>query len=289
MKSKVARNNLFLALNLILSIVTMALVLFLITRMLANDYTHVAVFLGTALASQVVHQFLSFLVITDKKVRLRLIIVGCIYFLAALFAFISIAVPSLLTVSTIITAAAMGTNQFLVAFLDKKGKLKSIISIIFGLAFIGLGIAAAVTTNENEIIYVPLVAAILLLASTVRRLLLPTIRYDRVKLFVSILIKTHTIDVLICLLSFIVAFSFMFPMVEENIKSFWDAMWYCFTVITTIGFGDFYATSVIGRILTVILGIYGIAVVAVFTSVIVNYYNEVSAKDKDKNPDDYID
>ena len=63
-------------------------------------------------------------------------------------------------------------------------------------------------------------------------------------------------------------------------------MWYCFAVITTIGFGDFYATSLIGRVLTVILGIYGIVVVAILTSVVVNFYNEISNKDRKREIDD---
>ena len=79
-----------------------------------------------------------------------------------------------------------------------------------------------------------------------------------------------------------IVLSFILPRYETagNITTFWDAMWYCFTVVTTIGFGDFYATSLVGRTLTVILGIYGIVVVAIITSVVVNFYNEVSAKTK---------
>ena len=118
---------------------------------------------------------------------------------------------------------------------------------------------------------------------------MPSLRYEKMKLLLNILIKTHTFDALICLVAFIIAFSFMLPMVEESITGFWDAMWYCFTVVTTIGFGDFAATSAVGRVLTVILGIYGIVVVAILTSVIVNYYNEISAKEKDKKAKDYID
>ena len=72
-------------------------------------------------------------------------------------------------------------------------------------------------------------------------------------------------------------------MVEPNITTFWDAMWYCFAVVTTIGFGDLYAITPLGRILTVVLGIYGIVVVAIMTSVIVNFYNEVSTKEKNRN------
>ena len=60
-------------------------------------------------------------------------------------------------------------------------------------------------------------------------------------------------------------------------------MWYCFAVVTTIGFGDFAAVTPFGRILTVVLGMYGIVVVAIMTSVIVNFYNEVSTKEKSRN------
>jgi predicted lysophospholipase L1 biosynthesis ABC-type transport system permease subunit len=95
-----------------------------------------------------------------------------------------------------------------------------------------------------------------------------------------------TFLVLFCLLAFIIAFSFILPAVEPTITNFWDAMWYCFAVITTIGFGDFYATTLIGRVLTVILGIYGIVVVAILTSVVVNFYNEVSSKEKTTIMDD---
>ena len=52
--------------------------------------------------------------------------------------------------------------------------------------------------------------------------------------------------------------------------------------MTTIGFGDFAATSLIGRILTVFLGIYGLIVVAVITSIIVNFYNETAGKKDSK-------
>ena len=59
-------------------------------------------------------------------------------------------------------------------------------------------------------------------------------------------------------------------------------MWYCFAVITTIGFGDFVAKTLMGRVLTVILGLYGIVVVAIITSVIVNFYNAVADKSQEK-------
>ena len=45
--------------------------------------------------------------------------------------------------------------------------------------------------------------------------------------------------------------------------------------MTTIGFGDIAAASLAGRIMSVILGVYGIVVVALITSIIVAFYGEM--------------
>ena len=76
----------------------------------------------------------------------------------------------------------------------------------------------------------------------------------------------------------VVASALIFVYFEENVVTFADGLWYSFAVVTTIGFGDYYAVTPIGRIVTVVLGIYGIIVVAVITSIIVNFYNESTGK-----------
>ena len=80
----------------------------------------------------------------------------------------------------------------------------------------------------------------------------------------------------------IVGCSLLFVVYEDSITTFADGLWYSFAVVTTIGFGDFTAVTPIGRILTVLLGIYGIVVVAVITSIIVNFYNETAGKHDSK-------
>ncbi|MBP5735391.1 MAG: two pore domain potassium channel family protein [Candidatus Methanomethylophilaceae archaeon] len=62
---------------------------------------------------------------------------------------------------------------------------------------------------------------------------------------------------------------------DPDIKDLSDALWFTFQTVTTIGYGDLQATSVLGRILTVILAIYSIAVVAIFTGIIAGFYVEV--------------
>ena len=95
------------------------------------------------------------------------------------------------------------------------------------------------------------------------------------KILLRVIRKTYVVDVMSGLILFIAAFSVVFPVLEKNITSYHDALWYCFAVVTTIGFGDYAATTPLGRVMSVILGIYGIVVVALVTSVVVNFYSEI--------------
>ena len=100
-------------------------------------------------------------------------------------------------------------------------------------------------------------------------------RYD---ILVNVVKKSMAIEILSGLMILIVSFSFVLQIVEPGMENYFDAMWYCFAIVTTIGFGDIVATNAIGRVLSVILGIYGLVVVALITSIIVNFYSEVNKK-----------
>lgn len=110
--------------------------------------------------------------------------------------------------------------------------------------------------------------------------------FSRIKLDVlkEIIRKTYATEIIVCLLLLMVTFSYALKFADDAIDTFWDGMWYCFAVVTTIGFGDLAATSAIGRIITVILGIYGIIVVALITSIIVNFYGEMKKADAAQEP-----
>ncbi len=64
-------------------------------------------------------------------------------------------------------------------------------------------------------------------------------------------------------------------LIEPGIHSYLDSMWYLFTAATTVGFGDFTAVTIWGRILTAYIAVSGILVVAIVPAVIINYYQEV--------------
>ncbi len=89
------------------------------------------------------------------------------------------------------------------------------------------------------------------------------------------IMKTVTADVLIgtfliyfCVLSFVLSF------IEPGINSVTEGAWFCFTTITTIGYGDLIVVTTLGRVLTVFIAIYGIIIVAIMTGVVVSYFNE---------------
>ena len=96
--------------------------------------------------------------------------------------------------------------------------------------------------------------------------------------------KTYALEIILGLLLLIFAFSYVLEACEDSIPTFQDGLWYCFAIVTTIGFGDITATGLLGRLLSVILGVYGIIVVALITSIIVNFYGEVR-KEPDDGPD----
>ena len=91
----------------------------------------------------------------------------------------------------------------------------------------------------------------------------------------GIVVKTHAAEIIFGLLLLVVTFAMLLTFFEPNMGSFKDALWYCFAIVTTIGFGDLTAVTDFGRVLSVILGAYGIIVVALITSIIVNFYGEI--------------
>ena len=105
------------------------------------------------------------------------------------------------------------------------------------------------------------------------------VRFDIIS---RIIRKTYASEVLLGLFFLIVAFALILPDVDDAISTFADGLWYCFAIVTTIGFGDITATSTVGRIFSVILGIYGIIVVSLITSIIVNFYGEVRNEDEER-------
>ena len=139
--------------------------------------------------------------------------------------------------------------------------------------------AALFTPYEEEYAYSPVIIVCFVVALTALiEVLSGAFSGLKFKTLFKIIIRTFALEIILGLLTLMVASAIMFMYFEPNIPTFADGLWYAFAIVTTIGFGDFYATTIIGRIISVLLGIYGIIVVAVITSIIVNFYNETAGK-----------
>lgn len=71
------------------------------------------------------------------------------------------------------------------------------------------------------------------------------------------------------------ASAFVVTLMEPGISSYGEGLWYCFVACTTIGFGDFVAVTMIGRIVTVYIALCQILLVAILPGIMVTYYMEV--------------
>ena len=129
---------------------------------------------------------------------------------------------------------------------------------------------------EDQVLFV---VVVMLLAAFRSLLHTMSVTFARLRLDLlrEIVQQTYAAEIIFGLLLLIASFSFVLRYTDRAAfgGEYTNALWYCFAVVTTIGFGDMTATSAIGRILTVILGVYGIIVVALITSIIVNFYGEM--------------
>ena len=54
-----------------------------------------------------------------------------------------------------------------------------------------------------------------------------------------------------------------------------DALWYCYDVISTTGFGDIVVHGFIAKLCSVIVTIYSLIVIAIVTGIFANFYMQV--------------
>ena len=98
----------------------------------------------------------------------------------------------------------------------------------------------------------------------------------------NIMKHTHTDKVLLTYLVFVFVDAALIWVFEPTLKTYREALWYCYAVISTAGFGDVVVTTFIPKLLSVLLTAYSLLVIAIITGVIANYYMQVlQARDKE--------
>lgn len=71
----------------------------------------------------------------------------------------------------------------------------------------------------------------------------------------------------------------IFNVEPDSFDTFFDAVYWATVSLTTVGYGDIYPTSVLGRIVTMISSVLGIAIIALPSGIITGgYLNEVNSE-----------
>ena len=90
----------------------------------------------------------------------------------------------------------------------------------------------------------------------------------KLKLLWMILKRTKATQILSGYIVFLFVSAAIIQLVEPDINHYGDALWYCYAVLSTAGFGDIVAITFIGKLVSVLVTIYTICVV-------VNYYGQI--------------
>ena len=73
----------------------------------------------------------------------------------------------------------------------------------------------------------------------------------------------------------------------ESFDTFFDAVYWATISLTTVGYGDIYPVTTVGRIVTMVSSVFGIAVIALPSGVITaGYLDEVNKKDQEQDKND---
>ena len=94
------------------------------------------------------------------------------------------------------------------------------------------------------------------------------------KIMWRVLKRTGADKLLYGFILFFFVISFAIWLIEPQINSLFDSIWYCYSVFSTIGFGDYISVTVAGRVLSIILSLYSILMIAVIPGVITSFYME---------------
>ena len=206
-----------------------------------------------------------------------------------MFLYIAIGVIVLFLNFGVIEYAVVSIAYVLTIFINRLLKVISVKSIrsrifnillmIFSLVLVLMFFSLAA---QGEIQAILQLLLILIIGLCVTDVLFFAFSKIRLGAMIKIIQRTYAFEILYGLFVLIISFAYLLYKIEPAIASFGDGLWYSFAIVTTIGFGDIAAATPVGRLLSVLLGVYGLIVVAVLTSIIINFYNETLKKDDDK-------
>ena len=113
-------------------------------------------------------------------------------------------------------------------------------------------------------------------------------RYSRQLAIIADVLKESK-EALLAVCTLAIAYIFVSALMVFNVEpdtfnSFFDAIYWATVSLTTVGYGDIYPVSVVGRSIAMISSVFGIAIVALPAGIITaGYMNALQKKQDDEN------
>lgn len=113
------------------------------------------------------------------------------------------------------------------------------------------------------------------------------IRYSKSFIIIGNVLKNSKDSLIaVCVLAFgyiIISALIIFNVEPDTFETFFDALYWATVSLTTVGYGDIYPVSALGRIITMVSSLFGIAIVALPAGIITaGYMKEIDKKLDDK-------
>ena len=111
----------------------------------------------------------------------------------------------------------------------------------------------------------------------------------KLRLLKEVLVRTNADKILIAYVVFVLVSALAVLIVEPNIDKYGDALWYCYAVVSTTGFGDVIVVTAFAKIISVLVTVYSTIVIAIVTGVVVNFYTEVAERQRKETFANFMD
>ena len=122
--------------------------------------------------------------------------------------------------------------------------------------------------------------------------LLRIFRYSKnIRIIINVFRKQRQAFLMVMLLTagyIFISAAVLFQLEPDTFDNFFEAIYWAVILLTTVGYGDVVATTLAGKLITILSAVMGIAVIALPAGIITaGYLNEVqSYKNKDDEPED---
>ena len=120
------------------------------------------------------------------------------------------------------------------------------------------------------------------------------IRYSKSFMLIgNVLKKSKDSLIAVCVLAFgyiLISALIIYNVEPDTFETFFDALYWATVSLTTVGYGDIYPVSIMGRIITMVSSIFGIAIVALPAGIITaGYMSEIEKNNEKEGNDNEID